>query len=168
MSEHGAQAPPATRHSSVAPGSPANASCAPVSVVEPVGPAMIVGAAGRVVSTVQVCVATGDWLLAASVWRISTVCWPSVRPVSCSGELHGTQAPPSTWHSNVAPPSPVNAIDGLASLLSGAGADVRSMPGAAGAPVSTVHVCVAGVASALPTASLARTCTVWGPSASGE
>src|SRR6476469_2377958 len=44
-------------------------------------------------------------LPAASVARTFAVCWPSGRPVNALGDVHGAQAPPSSWHSKLAPPS---------------------------------------------------------------
>ena len=81
-----------------------------------------------------------------------------------AGEVQAVQAPPSTWHANVAAASSAPNAK-LASPLRAAagGPDVIVV---VGATVSIVSVRVTGEASVLPAASLARTENVWVPSAS--
>ena len=75
-----------------------------------------------------------------------------------NGELHVAVAPPSTWHSKlVAPPEPVNVNVGVVSLVAAPGPSVMVVLGVL---VSTLKVCVAGVPSTLPAASIARTSNV--------
>jgi len=72
---------------------------------------------------------------------------------------------PSSLHSNVEPGLvEVNANDGEALFVGPAGPLVIVVSGAA---VSTVNDRVAGVASTLPAASVARTVNVYAPSTSG-
>ena len=78
------------------------------------------------------------------------------------GELQAANAPPSSWHSNVEPPSlELKVKSGLPELLGSFGWAVIVVFGAV---VSTVQVKLAGVASVLPAASVARTSKVWEPS----
>ena len=70
---------------------------------------------------------------------------------------------PSSLHSNVAPASDVNANDADSTLIVPVGPVVIVV---SGATVSTVNERVAGVASVLPAASVARTENVYAPSAS--
>ena len=69
---HVVQAPPSRRHWRVAPGSPAKAKPDVPGRTVPSGPATIVGAAGRPVSTTHWWTVAGDQLPAPSPWRIST------------------------------------------------------------------------------------------------
>ncbi len=73
--------PPSRRHSSVAPASPVKAKVAEVEFVAPEGPEEIAGAAGAVVSIVQVRVAAGPTFPTPSFARTSKVWAPAVRPV---------------------------------------------------------------------------------------
>ena len=80
-----------------------------------------------------------------------------------SGLAQAPQAPPSSRHSKVEPPSLAeNSKLGASSLDGSAGTSSKDVFGAA---VSTVHVWEAGVASVWPAASVARTWKVWLPSA---
>ena len=92
------------RHANVADGSPMKVNWLDVSEV-PGGIVPGVGFAGTDVSTVQTVLEIGPALPAGSTWRTSSVCAPSVSPVS--GLTHGPQAPPSSRHSDVVPASPV-------------------------------------------------------------
>ncbi len=74
-------APASMRHWKVAPASPVKARLAEVDVIVPLGPALMPGAAGAVVSTVHVRVVVAPVLPAASVARTSKLWAPSVRPV---------------------------------------------------------------------------------------
>ena len=78
------------------------------------------------------------------------------------GEAQDDQPPPSSWHSNVEPPSlAVKVKSGPAELLGSLGCAVIVVFGAV---VSIVQVKLAGVGSVLPAASVARTSKVWEPS----
>ena len=74
-----------------------------------------------------------------------------------------SQAPESSWHSNEPPLSPVKVNDAVVEATVPLGPPVTVVSGAV---VSTVNVREAGVASALPAASLARTEKVCEPSPS--
>ncbi len=100
---------------------------------------------------------------AASIARTRNVCAPSESPANVAGEVHGAKAPVSTEHSNVAVASfEENVKTAFASLETASGSVTIVVSGAA---VSTVHANVAGVGSAFPAASTARTANVCGPSA---
>ncbi len=74
------------------------------------------------------------------------------------GELQEDQPPPSSWHSNVEPPSfESNEKLGAVSFEGSLGCAVMVVSGAA---ASTVQVKLAGVGSVLPAASVARTSKV--------
>ncbi len=70
----------------------------------------------------------------------------------------------SRRHSNVAPSSEVNSKEGLEFLVSPFGPELIVV---AGPVVSTVQLRLAGVGSALPSVSTARTRNVCAPSLSG-
>ena len=70
-------------------------------------PVMVGAGDGAAVSTVHETVVAGPVLPALSIWRSSSVCGPSARPVRAVGLLQATQTPVSSLHSNVAPTSPV-------------------------------------------------------------
>ena len=77
------------------------------------------------------------------------------------GELQEDQPPPSSWHSKVEPPSlELKEKSAAAELLGSLGCAVIVVFGAA---VSIVQVKLAGVASVLPAASVARTSKVCEP-----
>ncbi len=78
--------------------------------------------------------------------------------------MQAVQEPPSIRHSKVEPPSlAVKEKSAFAELLGSLGCAVIVVFGAA---VSIVQVKLAGDASVLPAASVARTSKVWEPSAS--
>jgi hypothetical protein len=136
-------------HSNVAPASLENVNDWVVAVVVPLGPPVIV-VSGAVVSIVNVRVAgVASTLPAASRARTENVCVPSASVPSVTGDVQAAKAAPSREHSNVVPASLVKVNVG------GVPASVVS-----GAAVSSVKVRVAGVASAFPAASLARTLNV--------
>src|SRR3954469_24910904 len=163
---HDDHAPPSTRHSKVEPGSLALNAKLGVVLLEGLGGLVSIVVCGAVTSTVHVKLAgVASVLAAGSVARTSNVCVPSPSADVVCGVEHGDQLPPSTRHSNVEPASEewnakvgVVSLDGLAGLVSIV---------VCGAVRSTVQVCVAGAASMLPAASVARTSNVWLPSASG-
>jgi hypothetical protein len=126
-----------------------------------VGPAGVVVAAGLSsgAATVHVALAPGSSTLpAASVDRTSTRCVPMLSPETRYGLAQALHAPPSRRHSEVAPPSfTVNVTEPLSDRDSSGGDDVIVV---CGATVSTLNERVAGDASVLPAASVARTLTV--------
>src|SRR5207247_917705 len=88
---------------------------------------------------------------------------PSARPERLSGEVQLENAPESRLHWKVEPASvEVNWKLAVVSLVVTDGLTVIAVSGAV---TSTVHVNEAGVASVLPTASVARTWKVCEPSA---
>ena len=161
---------PSSLHSNVEPAFvDVNANDGDALLVAPVGPRVIV-VSGAAVSTVNVRVAgVASTLPAASVARTENVYVPSASGPSVRGEVQLAYVPvaapgPSSLHSNVEPASvEVNVNDGDAPLVVPVGPPVIVVSGAA---VSTVNVRVAGVASTLPAASVARTRNVYAPSAS--
>ena len=126
---------------------------------------------GADVSTVNERVA-GDASVfpAASVARTETLWAPSPSAVVVHGLVQVAHDPVSTRHWNVDPLSlAVNANVGVLSLVGPVGPEPIVVLGAvvsAGGVVSTVNARVAGVASTLPAASVARIETLCGPSAS--
>ena len=140
---------PSIEHSNVEPASVAvNVSVAAFVEAGLIGVPVIVGAGdGAAVSTVQATEVAGPVLPALSIWRISSVCGPSARPVSAVGLLHATQAPVSSLHSNVAPGSPLMPMLAVVWLVGLAGG-VEAV-GAAGGVVSITTV-VEVAAPALP------------------
>ena len=132
------------------------------------------GAAGALVSTVQVKEAGEASVLAASsVARTSNVRDPSASPSSVCELVQGVNPPPSSWHSKVRLPGrvtssvPVNVNVAEVELDGSGGPEVILVSGGvvSGAVVSIVQVWEAGVASVLPAVSVARTSKVWEPSA---
>ena len=119
--------------------------------VGPVGPESIV-VSGATVSTVQVRVASlASALPAASRARTRKVWLPSPSPVSVRGELQASQAPASSLHSKVAPPSlDENVKAAVVAETEPVGPPLSVVSGAF---VSTVQVRVAALASRLPAAS---------------
>src|SRR6478672_5296624 len=79
-----------------------------------------------------------------------------------SGLVHGLQLPPSTRHANVEPVS--DELKSKLGVVSFEGLDGLESIVVAGAVRSIVHVCVAGVPSVFPAASVARTSKLWLPS----
>jgi hypothetical protein len=143
-----------------------NVNVAVALLVGPDGPPEI-EVSGAVVSTVHVALAgVGSGLPAVSVAVTTTVCEPSPRPLYVLGDVHATAVPVSSLHVKVEPASDdVNEIDAVDELIVPDGACVIEV---SGAPLSTVHVRVAGVASLLLAASVAVTVNVCEPSASPE
>jgi hypothetical protein len=95
----------------------------------------------------------------SNVWLLSASAGESV-----SGDVHGSHVPPSSLHSNVEPVSgELNVKVGV--VLPEGLAGLESIV-VFGAVVSIVQVDVAGDASVLPAASVARTSKVWLPSPS--
>ena len=88
---------------------------------------------------------------------------PAASAAVVCGDVQPAKAAASTRHSNVAPASEENANVGVVSL-SGLLGPLEIV--VSGAVVSTMNVCVAGLASVLPAASVARTWNVWLPSLS--
>ena len=158
-------------HSNVEPASDAvNVNDGAVPFVGPVGPPVIV-VSGAAVSTVNAASpGVASTLPAASVARTENVYAPSASGPTTRGDVQLTYVPvvapgPSSLHSNVEPGFvEVNVNDGDATFVGPVGPDVIVVSGAA---VSTVNDRVAGVASTLPAASVARTENVYAPSASG-
>jgi hypothetical protein len=103
-------------------------------------------------------------LPAASMARTSKVCTPLPSPEYAFGEVHVTKAARSSRHSNVesvsAEEKPKLADEEVEVPL---GPDVIAVSGSV---VSTVQVLLAGLASTLPAASVARTSKVCEPAAS--
>src|SRR6185436_6287253 len=122
--EHAANAAASTRHSNVPVSVEENPNVGVLSPVAPAGPVSIV-VFGAVRSITIVCVAgVASVLPAASVARTLTVCEPAARAVVVNGVVQLANAPLSTWHSNVEPPSEeLKPIVGVVSLVGlGAGA----------------------------------------------
>ncbi len=120
---------------------------------------------GAVASTVQAWLAgVGSVFPSTSVARTWKVCSPSAKPVYSAGEVQRLKAASSRAHSYVAISSfdeKVNVADVLLARSAGPASIVVS-----GAVVSTVQSWLAGVGSALPAASMARTSKAWAPSGS--
>ena len=162
---------PSRRHSNVEPASElVNVNVAVLTLIGPVGPPVIV-VSGAAVSTVNARVAGVASALPRRRSRAPRTCRRR-RPASrtARGEVQAAYVPvvapgPSSLHSNVEPASvEVNANDGEAPFVAPVGPAVIAV---SGADVSTVKARVAGVASTLPAASVARTENVYAPSASG-
>ena len=157
--KHTKNTAPSSEHSNVTPGSDANANTA-AAEADNTGGTDTNNVSGGVVSTVQEALVLPE-LPAASVAVSSKVCVPSPRPVRSYGLEHGAAASASRRQENVAPgSSAVNSKWAEVEFVNGLGA--AEMDGT-GAIVSTVHVRAAGVASAFPTASTARTRKVCAP-----
>jgi hypothetical protein len=167
-----AHAPASARHSKTEFGSEAvNANVGVLSVVVRVGPRLIVvsgavASAGGVASTVKERVAgVAPVLPAASVARTETLCDPSLSVGVVHGLVQSAHAPASTRHSKTAFDSEaVKANVGVLSPVEPVGPELIVVSGGVVSDaVVIVQVCVAGLASALPAASLARTLKVCGP-----
>jgi hypothetical protein len=118
---------------------------------------------GAVVSTVKAWVAgVASTLPAASVARARRVCGPSARRAVVCGEVQRANVPASTAHSKVAASFAETSKVGVVSFVGPLGPDPIVVSGGV---VSTVNGRLAGVASAFPAASLARTSKVYPPSA---
>jgi hypothetical protein len=101
----------------------------------------------------------------ASRARTANVCAPSGSTAVVCGEVQTANAAPSTRHSNVPGSLAENVYAGLTSLIAPSGPDSITV---SGAPASTTNTCEAGVWSALPAPSTARTKKVCSPSSSGS
>ena len=82
--------------------------------------------------------------------------------------MHAVYGPPSRAHSNVDPAVELEKLNvALVAVVVLAGPLSIAVSGGVvsggGAGATTVHVCVAGVASVLPLVSVARTLKVWLP-----
>src|SRR3954447_3365336 len=163
---HGAKLSLSTRHSTVASGSPevkpnvgvgsfvGVGSCGPESIDNP----------GALVSTVNARLATGPRLPAASEATTSSVCAPSPSWPVVKEEPQGAKLPASTRHSTAGPASVDDRANvGVASFV-GTGSCGPSSTVAIGAVVSTVKARVA-TGPGMPSASVATTSKMWGPSA---
>ena len=86
---HVPQPPKSSLHWKPLPASPVKVALSAPDAVTPVGtPVTVGGLLGGVVSTIQLAVAIGPTLPAASISRIFTTWPPSLRPVSDSGLVH--------------------------------------------------------------------------------
>jgi hypothetical protein len=107
----------------------------------------------------------GSTLPTASMARTPNVCVPKLTSYDL-GEVQVPHAPPSSWHWNVEPASDEeNEKVAVGAFVFVLGADTIVVLGGV---ESTVHARVAGVGSALPTGSTARTSTLCEPSARPE
>ena len=127
------------------------------------GTALIV-VSGAEVSTVKALEAgVASTLPASSVARTWNVCAPPASAGEVIGEAQGANAPPSMLHWNVEVSFAEKRNSGVESFVCAGGP--RSIV-VCGAAVSTVSARLAGVGSALPASSLARTWNVCAPSSS--
>jgi hypothetical protein len=162
--EHVENVTPSRAHANVEPASlDENVKVGVESAVAPVGPPVI-AVSGGVVSpgcTVHEWVAgLGSTFPAVSVARTANVCAPATT-VYCAGDEQAANAAPSSEHANVASVSvAVNVKLALPLVVVAGGPDAIAV---SGATVSTVNVRVAGVPSAFPAASVARTEKVCDP-----
>jgi hypothetical protein len=160
------QLPPSMRHSKVEPPSEElNVKLGVVSLDGSEGLESIV-VFGAVRSTVQVWLAgVASVLPAASVARTWNVWLPALSAGEMvSGLVQELQLPLSTRHSKLEPPSEELKLKSGVVLLDGS-EGLESIV-VFGAVRSTVQVWLAGVASVLPAASVARTWNVWLPAVS--
>ena len=112
---------------------------------------------------VHVCVAgLASALPAASVARTLNVCDPTLRPLYSFGLVHEAHEAESNWQANVDPDSlELNANDALVEVVDAFGPEpIVVVGGVVSDGAVIVHVCVAGLASVLPAASVARTLKV--------
>jgi hypothetical protein len=159
-----------TRHAKVDPASVAvKANVGVESLVGPFGPEPMV-VSGAVVSAggsiVQVRVAgEASTLPAASVARTLNVCEPALSALYAFGLVHVAKAPASSLHSKVDPDSlDVNANEALVEVVGFAGPEpIVVSGGVVSAGALIVQVRVAGEASVLAAASVARTLKVCEP-----
>ena len=100
----------------------------------------------------------------ASTWKL---CAPSARPEYVFGLVQAAKPPPSSRQRKLTPGSPSEKLKEASVEPLGSGG-AESIEGVGGATVSTVQLRVAGVGSALPAASRARTRNVCAPSARPE
>src|ERR687896_1969229 len=102
---HWTNGPPSSAHSNVAlPSSEENVKLALVSWVAACG-ACTMSVAGAVVSGGPIVhryvAAVGSAAPSSSVATTSNSCTPTARPVYCAGEVHASDAPPSSEHMKV-------------------------------------------------------------------
>ena len=156
---HALQAPPSSRHSKVEP--PWLALKEKLAAAEPLGSlgCAVIVVSGATVSIVQVKLAgEASVLPAVSVARTSKVCEPSARPgVALRAGAGGPGAAVEAALEARAALVDAKEKSGSAEFAGSFGCAVIDVFGAA---VSTVQVNVAGVASVLPAASVARTSNV--------
>ena len=154
---------PSSRHSNVAFASVEWNGIWPANFVRPIGPPSMI-ASGPVTSTITVRPVDGPETFPAASRAVAVYVWlPSGTDVSWRDQVPAAvavvvprEAVPSktsTVELASAVPDSVKVCVPRTALFAGA-----VIAGAAGACVSTVHVRVAGVASVLPAASVARTC----------
>ena len=167
---HAAHAPLSSRHSNVAPDSPALKVTVALEPGDRTGGAELIVVFGADVSTANERVAgEASVFPAPSVARTPTLWAPLPSAVVVHGLVQPAHEPASSWHWNVDPPSvAVNANVGVVSLVDPVGPEPIVVLGAVvsdAGVVSTVNARLAGVASTLAAASVARTETLCGPSA---
>ena len=139
----GLNGPPSIEQERTALVSPVIAIDAPVRLVNGVGVPRRVGAAGELVSTLQVTTVGVLEMPDSFFWTIERLCVPSLRRVSLRGLVQAAGLPPSSEQVNVAFASPVKEIVAEVSFVNAAGAPPVTV-GGCGALASTVHVAVAG------------------------
>ena len=110
---HGAKASPSQEHWKAAPSSPLKLIEVVPRLVAPFGAPLRVGAAGGVLSTVQVEVAAALELPAGSMAVIEMLWLPSARPLSESGLVQVVAVAPSSEHLKLAAPSALKVIEAL-------------------------------------------------------
>jgi hypothetical protein len=130
----------------------------------PLAPGAEAGAPGNAIDVQLAPAGEASTLPAGSAARTPAVCPPSVRPVYVFGDVHAAHALSSSWHWKVAPES--GELNVTVALEPGERAGGAESIVVLGGCVSTVNDGVAGDASVFPAASLARTDTLWAPSAS--
>src|ERR1043166_1926646 len=153
---HAANAPPSTSQANAAVASPELNPNVPVAVFDSAAGLEVIITDGGVASTVQLLVAgVGSTRPEVSRARTAKLCAPSPR-VNARGEVQAANAAPSSEHCSVAVGSGEwNAnVTSAAVVEPAAGPEVITVSGAV---ESTVQLSIAGVGSALPAASTART-----------
>jgi hypothetical protein len=169
---HGSQEPESSLHSNTGSGSrELKANVALVELVYLAGPELmlvpggVLSASGSIVH--DSLAGLGSVFPAASVARTLNVCDPALRPLYSLGLVHDSQEPESRLHSNTELGSlEPNAKEAVVELVEPLGPEVIAAPGGVLSPGgSIVHVCVAGLASVLSAASVARTLKVCEPMA---
>ena len=163
----GSQSPASSRHSKLEPGSSEENSKVGVgSGVTPEGPESMV-VCGAVASTViEREAGVASTLPTESVERTSKLCSPSASSGVVNGDSQGSQSPASSRHSKLEPgSSEENSKVGVGSGVTPEGPESMVV---CGAVASTVIEREAGVASTLPTESVARTSKLCSPSVSSR
>ena len=163
---HAEKTPPSSEHWKVEPDSLAvNVHVALVLVTVPLGPELMV-VWGAVRSIVQLWLAgVASVLLAASVARTRNWCVPTARPAYERGDVHAVKVAPSSEHWNVEPDSLAEKANvALVEFVLALGPDVIVVSGGVVSAASwIVQLRLAGVVSALPAASVAKTRNVCDP-----